>query len=72
MFFKFKKPNYFNLFTQYYGIFVTFFKIIKMVLSIFISTLRDEKVHFKWCYEKNLESELDFKASPPILASVPL
>ena len=72
MLFKFLKTNYFYLFTHCFGIFVTFYKIIKMVLSIIISTLKDEKVHFKWGYEENLESELDFKASPPISASVPL
>ena len=43
-----------------------------MMLSIIISSLKDEKVHFKWLYEENLELEVDFKASPHILASVPL
>ena len=39
---------------------------------IIILTLKDEKVHFKWLYEENLELEMDFKALPHILASVHL
>ena len=46
-FLSFKKTNYFDLFTPCFGIFVTFYKINKMMLSIIISTLKGEKVHFK-------------------------
>jgi len=43
----FKKPNHFDSFTSCFGIFVIFYKINKMMLFIFLSTLKDEKVHFK-------------------------
>ena len=69
MFFKLKATNYFDLFTPYFGIFVTFYKINKMMFFIIILTLKDEKVHFEWLYEENLELEMDFKGSPPILVS---
>ena len=66
----FEQTNRFDLFTHCFGIFVTFHKINEMMLSIIISTLKDEKVHFKWLYEENLKLEMDFKGSPPILVSV--
>ena len=65
-----KKPNHFDLFTSCFGFFVTFYKINKKMFFIIMSTLKDEKVHFKWLYEENLKLEMDFKGSPPILASV--
>ena len=40
-----------------------------MMFFIIIMTLKDEKVHFEWLYEENLELEMDFKGSPPILVS---
>ena len=43
-----------------------------MMFFIIILTLKDEKVHFEWLYEENMELEMDFKASPHILASVHL
>ena len=38
-----KKLEYLDLFTHYFGIFVTFYKIIKMILFIIISILNDKK-----------------------------
>ena len=66
----FKKSQLFWLIYTLFWNFVTFYKINKMMLFIIISTLKDEKVHFKWLYEENPKLEMNFKGSPPILASV--